>query len=246
MSEDFAELIEKEKVDLIIVFAFSHFLGSRILNFPEIGCFNIHTSLLPKYRGSSPIHYALLNGDQETGVCVQKMVKKMDAGSILHEEKIIINEDDDYETLCSKFHAILPDFTKTFLEKISLGDLSYKQQNEDLVTFAPLIKKTEGLLDANNDDYNGIKNKLRAFKVWPGVFIYINSLRYKILKVIESNEIINTGEIKIKEKRLFVGLRSSSMEIVQIQPPGKRALSAREFINGTNQKEPLIITEQER
>lgn len=245
-SQEFNKFIEKENIDLVIVFAFSHFLGSKILNFPRIGCFNIHTSLLPKYRGSSPIHYALLNGDLETGVCVQRMVKKMDAGSILHEEKILITEDDDYETLCSKFHEILPAFTKIFLEKILNNDLSYKEQNEDFVTFAPLINKTDGLLKPKNDEFTSIKNKLRAFKVWPGVFMYINNLRYKILEVIESKEDINTGEIKVKEKKLFVGLKSTSMEILQIQPPGKRALSAREFINGTNQKEPLIITEQER
>ena len=150
-SEIFFSFLENTNIDLIVVFAFSHFLGKRILEAPKLGCFNIHTSILPKYRGSSPIHYALLNGDKETGITVQKMVKKMDAGDILISHPIKIDENDDFFSLAEKMQREIPEIITSFCQTVSNPPLKYLQQNESEVTYAPLINKEDGLIDPGED-----------------------------------------------------------------------------------------------
>ena len=101
-SEDVLLALESMNIDFFLVLAFAQFLGSRVLSIPKLGCFNIHTSILPKYRGAAPIQYALLNGDSSTGVSIQKMVKEMDAGDLVHFDEVSIDPIDNGETLFNK------------------------------------------------------------------------------------------------------------------------------------------------
>lgn len=244
-SELFFELVSKMEVDLIIVFAFSHFLGKRILDLPKIGCFNIHTSLLPKYRGSSPIHYALLNGDTETGITIQKMVKKMDAGDILVSQKISIEESDDFFSLCKKFHDNLDNSINTFVEKIINHQFDYVIQDENEVSFAPLINKDDGLICFESDNFITVKNKIRALKAWPGVFCHINNQRYKIHEIEKSSKSLNCGAIAYDHKNIYIGLKSDSIILTKLQPPGKKPMNASDFINGLPKGIILAITEND-
>ena len=242
-SEEFIQFCDNTKIDLIIVFAFSNFLGSRILNLPRIGCFNIHTSLLPKYRGSSPIHFSLLNDDKETGVCIQKMVKNMDAGDILLSEKLRIDKNDNYQILSEKFKKIIPGLVKKFINIINSGkSFQYRVQNESEVTYAPLIKKEDGLLKPENDSFDIITNKIRAFSLWPGVFCYINSLRIKIHEIKRSQHLVSTGKLEIIDKSIIIGLRDESIEVLELQPPGKKPVKAADYINGLKEIKNLQLT----
>jgi len=130
------------KPDLFIVLAFSQFLSKEILEIPAIGPFNIHTSLLPKYRGAAPIQYALLNGETKTGVSIQRMVKKMDAGNIIYEHDVIIEKHDNSQTLFEKLKEEAATGLNNFINLVvNNGDLEGKTQDERFASYAPTIKK---------------------------------------------------------------------------------------------------------
>jgi methionyl-tRNA formyltransferase len=143
------EMIKELKsldLDFVVVLAFAQFLGSDMLNMGKLGCFNIHTSVLPKYRGAAPIQYALLNGDTETGVSIQKMVKKMDAGDLVHFHTVAIAPTENGGQLYTrlKFQAALA--MNDLIVKLLDNKVTYTAQDESKVSFAPTLKKEDGLL----------------------------------------------------------------------------------------------------
>ena len=244
-SDEFFEKVKDQKIDLIVVFAFSHFLSSKILEIPQLGSFNVHTSLLPKYRGSSPIHYSLLNGDKETGVTIQKMVKKMDAGDIFISKKIDIFEDDDYISLCKKFEFELPALINDFSHKVSADQIYLTPQDENHATFAPLIRKEQGQINPCSDDFITLKNKLRAFSFWPGVFCFLNHQRFKIHAIELSPKNIPQNDVEISHHGLLIGLKEQTIRLKKIQPPGKKPMSDHDFINGQAKNIELKMTQAE-
>ena len=230
--ESFFDFCEKHEPDLIIVLAFSHFLNERVLNLPSIGCFNIHTSVLPKYRGSSPIHYALLNDDKMTGVSIQKMVKKMDAGDIAHFKEQDIARNDDYISLCDKLSHLSAESIDEFIKLVVEGPLSLAPQDESKVTFSPLIKKEDGRINFKEEASN-IINKLRAYCVWPGCYFYGDGDLFKFSKVkINSERALSPGEVHVTKNELTIGTHSESLDILTIQPPGKPMMDIKSFFNG--------------
>ena len=169
--EEFWTKKAKEEIDLIIVFAFAQFLADRILKLPRLGCFNIHTSLLPKYRGASPIQHALLNGDAETGVSIQKMIKKMDAGDVAVTSIMAIDPTDNASSLHDKLMNEAPRTTNLFIDQIVNDTLSFTTQDEGSVSFAPAISKKDGRVNFTTETFTQIHNRLRAFDPWPGIFL---------------------------------------------------------------------------
>ena len=230
--DEFISFCDREKPDLFIVLAFSHFLSEKILSIPKSGCFNIHTSLLPKYRGSSPIHYALLNGDKTTGVSIQKMVKKMDAGDIAHSIECLIESDEDYLTLSDKLSTLSKKAISEFIHLFKNNTIKYVKQNETNVTFAPLIKKVDGHITFR-ESANEILNKIKAYKAWPGTYFSVDEKSYKFFDV-EISEDINLppGKIKITKTNLYIGTSDKTLSILSMQPPGKPLMKTASFING--------------
>ena len=167
---EFIQQLQNEHFDVFIVFAFAQFLGSKVLSIPKIGPFNIHTSLLPKYRGAAPIQYALINGDKETGVSIQKMVKKMDAGDIAVSHPIQITDSDNQTSLAKKLSIASPTALEKLFSDIKNDSLNFIAQDESRVTFAPSLNKTDGLLDFKNKSANEIVNQVRGLVPWPGCF----------------------------------------------------------------------------
>ncbi|MBT5093526.1 MAG: methionyl-tRNA formyltransferase, partial [Halobacteriovoraceae bacterium] len=181
--EAFLKEAGDQGVDLIIVLAFAQFLGSKMLELPKHGCFNIHTSLLPKYRGAAPIQYALLNGDKQTGVSIQKMVKKMDAGDLVHSSQVKIGEDTTggelYDLLKKEAAISIEPFIKSLIE----GTITYTKQDETQVSLAPTLKKNDGFIDFKNQKVDVIFNQVRALKPWPGTFCFLNNKRLKVINI---------------------------------------------------------------
>jgi len=180
----------KSLPDLFLVVAYGKIIPENIINLPELGSINIHYSLLPKYRGASPVESAILNGDTETGISIQKMEYKMDTGPIIAQEKMEIGPDEKAPDLRKRLIKIggellvkiLPDFVN---EKIKLT-----QQNENEATFCKKIKKEDGLIDLNDD---GIKNynKFRAYATWPRTFFFLGEKRIIITDaVLENNQFV--------------------------------------------------------
>ena len=200
--------------------------------YSKSGCFNIHTSLLPKYRGSSPIHYALLNGDKTTGVSIQKMVKKMDAGDIAHSIECPIEVDEDYLTLSDKLSVLSKKAVSEFIQLFNKETINYIKQNESDVTFAPLIKKTDGHISFKESAIK-ILQKVKAYKAWPGTYFSVNEKNYKFTNLEITEDIkLPPGKIQITKTNLFIGSSDKTLSILNIQPPGKPLMKTASFING--------------
>lgn len=157
--KEIKEELIKLKPFAYVTCAFGQFLPDEILEIPQFGCINIHASLLPKYRGGAPIHWSIINGDDETGVCLMKSVRKMDAGDVYCYRKIKIDNSDTTSVLFKKMNDLVYDIVYLDLEKVFLGDFKPKKQDESKVSFAFNITKENEKLNFNNSSIN-------VFKFW--------------------------------------------------------------------------------
>lgn len=231
-SKELEKMLQPYKADFFVVFAFGMILSEKILKMPEIMAINIHTSLLPKYRGASPIQESLLKGDRETGVSIIKMNKEMDQGDILLIRRIAIEENDNYLTLSQRLAQLSSGLIPFILDDIKEGNLKPIPQNNNLASYCRKITKNDGKIDWNTTALE-IHNKIRAYYVWPIAFTEIGS---KKLKILESNysleENMLPGTFKIQGKILKIGTKEGILlpKIVQIE--GKKEMDINSFING--------------
>ena len=233
--------LEKMNLDFILVLAFAQFLCSRILNLPRLGCFNIHTSILPKYRGAAPIQYALLNGDKTTGVSIQRMVKELDAGDLVHFHEINIS---DFETggqlyTRLKFQAALS--TNTLIELIINNQLNFVKQDPAQVSFAPTLKKEDGFLDFKDSSEEKIHNQIRALDPWPGTYCFLNTQRLKVFAVEKVSMKLGPGETSTEFGQLCIGLKDSVIRLSSIQMEGKKISSDTDLLNGMKNKSTAVV-----
>lgn len=228
-------MIKKADPELILVFAYGMFLTSEVLEYPKFGALNIHPSLLPKYRGSSPIQSTILNGDDETGVSIIKMTDKMDAGPIIAQEKMAISSEDTSETLGLKLANLAKEIIEDALEKW-IESRGAKEQNENEVTFTKMIKKEDGRIDWRKSAAE-IENQIKAFTPWPSSFTFWGKDEKKLVKILEAKtEKIDyakkPGEVFANEKNIFIGTGEGALKIIKIQPEGKNPMTIEEFIAG--------------
>lgn len=235
------EELETLEIDFILVLAFAQFLGSRVLNMPKLGCFNIHTSILPKYRGAAPIQYALLNGDTSTGVSIQKMVKEMDAGDLVHFDELNIAPDENGESLYNRLKDQAALSTKALIEKILDDKLVYVPQDPAGISFAPTLKKEDGFLNFKESDYKKIYNQIRALDPWPGTYCFLNGQRLKVFKIEKLQRNLAPGETSIDHGHLAVGIKDATIRLVSIQLEGKKVCNDTELLNGLKNKGGEII-----
>ncbi|MFT6068708.1 MAG: methionyl-tRNA formyltransferase [Bacteriovoracaceae bacterium] len=241
--ELFKEWLSENEVDLFIVFAFAQFLGSRILEHPKMGCFNIHTSLLPKYRGAAPMQYALFNGDKETGICIQKMVSKMDAGDIAGELKLTIKEEDNLGTLHDQFQLMAPKLLEDFIFKVQSDSLSLIKQDESNVSFAPSIPKDKTVLNFLDNSSLELLNLIRGISPIPAAYCFLNNKRLKVFEGELSEVKLNPGETSVKFNSLLVGTKEGSIRLKTVQIEGKGKCKDNELLNGLkNSFDDFIIT----
>jgi methionyl-tRNA formyltransferase len=208
ITQEFIEEFKKFNIDLSIVVAYGKILPESIINIPKLGTINIHYSLLPKYRGASPLESTLLNGDIITGVSIQQMVFKLDSGPLLKEKKIPIDINDTKDTLRNKLIKLGGDTLCEIIPDIINKNIKSIIQNEDLATFCKKIKKEDGLI---NPDGNPIENwnKYRAFYGWPGIYFFVNQKRIKIISAKYEN---------------------NSFTIERVVPEGKKEISYKDFL----------------
>lgn len=229
-SQNFFEILKE--ADIFIVLAFAQFLGEKVLKIPKLGAFNIHTSLLPKYRGAAPIQYALLNGDSSTGVSIQRMVKKMDAGDIVHSHEVAIFHNETGGQLYTrlKFQSALA--LNDFIYKLQSDDITSIKQDENNVSFAPTLARDDGKLDFKNENFNNLYNKVRALHPWPGTYASYDNKRVKIFKISKAQEKVLPGETLIQDKKIFVGAKDTALRIEELQLEGKKRCFDYEIVNG--------------
>lgn len=239
--EELLKKLESLNIDFFLVLAFAQFLGSRVLNMPKLACFNIHTSILPKYRGAAPIQYALLNGDKSTGVSIQKMVKEMDAGDLVHFHEMPIAETENGGQLYTrlKFQAALS--TNTLITELLNETVKYTPQDTSKVTFAPTLKKEDGHLNFKESSFERIHNQIRALDPWPGTFCFLGSQRLKVLKISKSEKKLSAGNVSTDHGMIVVGTTTDAIRLELVQLEGKKVCSDTELLNGLKNKNIEIV-----
>jgi methionyl-tRNA formyltransferase len=240
--EDFKKTLKEENLDFIVVLAFAQFLGDEMLKMARLGCYNIHTSILPKYRGAAPIQYALWNGDTETGVSIQQMVKKMDAGDLVHFRTVSIGAQETGGQLYAKLKEEAAVAMNDLIQKIIDDKVTFTKQDESQVSFAPTLKKEDGLLKFGEKTTTQILNLIRALDPWPGTYCFLNGKRLKVLKAEKYHSGIGAGKARNDMGSLIVGCTDGTLRLSEIQLEGKKACSDRELLNGI--KTDIIISEK--
>lgn len=223
--------LRTENCELGIVAQYGLIIPKKIIDsFPK-GMINVHGSLLPKYRGASPIQAALVNGEKETGNTIMIMDEKTDHGPILSQSKLAIGTDDTFTILAHKMAAEGVILLLNTLPEWLNGSLKPQEQDESLATFTKLLSKEDGLVDFNktNDE---IYNQYRGLTPWPGIWINWNGKRLKLLKICKSDKTSQVGEVSSEGKKIFIGCSNGSIEILELQLEGKDAMNAAAFLNG--------------
>ncbi len=236
--------LESLSIDFFLVIAFAQFLGSRLLSMPKIAAFNIHTSLLPKYRGAAPIQYALLNGDVETGVSIQRMVKQMDAGDLCLLKPTPIYPYENGGMLFNRLKNLSALAIVELIDQMANDTLKFTPQltneNSSLenhgISFAPEIKKEDGQLHFKTQTAEAIINRMRAFHPWPSVYCFLNGLRLKVHAMELSKLRLKAGEVQFDQWGLNVGTLTESLRLTFIQLEGKKMSSDLEAYNGLKNK----------
>lgn len=231
--KEFIKLIKEIKPDFIVVVAFGKILPKEILEIPKYGTVNIHASLLPKYRGASPIQEALLNGDTETGITIMELNEKLDEGGIYLTKRLKIENIDDAKTLSLKLSMLGALLTPLVLIDIEKGNLKPIPQDNKKTSYCSKIEKEDGEINFTKETAEQIKNKIRAFSIWPNCFTFLNNKRIKILKADTRNKKAHPGEIVfLNKKEIGIGTKSGLLIPKEVQIEGKKVMTIEEFLRG--------------
>ena len=230
------EFIKELNPDMIITCAYGQILSEEILNIPKLGCFNLHGSLLPKYRGGAPIHYAILNGDEKTGITLMYMDKGMDSGDMIAKEEIKIEDNDNIESLTNKLSIIASKMIIKYLPSLIDGTNNRVKQDINKVTFSPIITREDEHLDFNVTAKE-IFNRYRMLSPNPLPNIKIDDIEYKIAecKIVDASGKVST--VVSKDKNLFtIMAKDKGIMVSKIKPIGKNIMNVRDFFNGYHEE----------
>lgn len=234
-SDEMKEILTLD-IDLIITAAYGQYVPTKLLNAPTHRAINVHASLLPKYRGAAPIHYAVLNGDEKTGITIMYMEKEMDAGNIISQREIAINDEDDTGNLFEKLSLVGRDLLMDTLPAIFAGENESIVQNEDEVTFSPMISKEQEKIDWTLTARE-VFNHIRALRPAPGAYTILEDQRFKIwaAEVVEDNTSAEPGTIIFADtKEMYVACGEGSvLSLIEVQPSGKKRMPVANFLAGT-------------
>lgn len=243
--------IEKNSIDLFVVLAYGNLLPTWTLEAPKVGCVNLHASLLPRWRGAAPIQRAIEAGDNSTGVSLQRMVLKLDAGDVLHEKRILIDPHDNSETLSNKLSELSAEVLKEYFTKQFKKTLDGLVQEEALVTYAEKITKDEAIW-APHWRATETHNKVRAFYSWPQVKLHLSSgeiiaLTKTTLDSHYKGEPLAPGQLLIKDGRVFLGCASSeslepALEVLNIKPANRGEVRAWDYLQNHAARDSLTLT----
>lgn len=245
-SLEMAELLTLD-ADLIVTAAYGQFVPTKLLKFPPYKAINVHASLLPKYRGGAPIHYAIWEGETETGVSIMYMEREMDAGDILSQATTPIGFHEDVADLFERLAIVGRDLLLETLPRLFNNEIVPIVQNIEQVTYSPTISKEQEQIDWTQSAMQ-IHNHVRAFRPFPSTYTLWNNVRLKILEgepVDFSSTKVEPGTVvAVENNRLIVQCGEGYYGISSLQPSGKKRLSVPEFLNGIPAS--MIIGQQYR
>ena len=242
IKEDYKYILEKNP-DIIITCAYGQIIPNELIETPKYGAINVHASLLPKLRGGAPIHHAIIDGYKKTGITIMYMSSKMDAGDIISQKEITINEKENVGTLHDKLSKIGTELLKETLPLIFEQKNERIKQNEEEVTFGYNITREEEKIDFNKTAEQ-VYNQIRGLNPFPLAYAILNEEETKIIEAnINEKTIGKVGEItEITKNSIIVKCKDKSIEITKIKPFGKRIMEVKDYLNGIK-KEALINKE---
>jgi methionyl-tRNA formyltransferase len=218
--------------DLMVVAAYGQILPKTVLETPPLGCLNLHASLLPRHRGAAPIHAAILSGDRETGITVMYMDEGLDTGDILLAEPLAIGPDETTGQLHDRLATLAAPCLLRALDLLEQGNAPRVPQDNALATYAPKLKKADGLLDWNQPA-EALSMSIRAMSPWPGAYTHLDGQTLKIHSASVSKNSGPPGEILHAEPGILrVACGSGSLDLHSIQLEGRKRLPAAEFLRG--------------
>ncbi len=223
--------------DIIITCAYGQIIPPKLLEYPKLGCINVHASLLPKYRGGAPIHWCLINGEEKTGITIMYMDKGMDSGDIIKQEEYIIKDSDTVSTLHDKLSQIGSKLLLDTLPSIINKTNNRIKQNENLVTYGYNIKREDERLDFNLTGKE-IINKIRGLNSWPLANFLLNDLEYKVLEAyFIKDKTDKVGMIiDIKKDAIGISCQDGIIYLTKIKPFGKKIMDVKSYLNGIDKK----------
>ncbi len=235
--QSFLEEIANFRADLFVVVSYGKILPREILQMPRLGCINLHASLLPRYRGASPIQAAILHGDTITGNTVQYMSEALDCGDIILQSQVTIDPNDTYPTLSEKLALDGANLLTTAITQIAEGKAQRIPQNEDEATYTKIIKREDGEISFITHTAEEIFRCFRAYQPWPGIFTTYHQAKTPLsvhLTSIEPDE--RDGEVgmilQADKQGLVVACKHHSLRLISLKPAGKKEIDYLGFING--------------
>jgi len=227
------KLLRKISPDLIVVVAYGKLLPPWLLTLPKYGAVNLHASLLPEYRGASPIQSVLLDGKEKTGVTVMKISEELDAGDILSQREVEIYKSDNAKTLHDRLSQIGAELLAETLPLYVEGKIIPQPQDHSKATYCPKITKEMGKIDWQESAVK-IFNKIRAFTPWPSAYTFLEGRRIKITEAepLMEETSFPPGTVIKADKELLVSAGRGILRILKLKPEGKKEITAEEFIRG--------------
>lgn len=235
-NEEFQAQLKALQPDAIIVVGYGRIIPTWMLELPRHGNINVHASLLPKYRGAAPIQWAIANGETVTGITTMLLNEGLDTGDILLQRRMAIENEDTAMTLAPRLATMGADLLVETLHGLEQQKITPVAQDNSQATLAPILTREDGLVDFNRTAEE-IVNRFRGFQPWPGAYTRFRGNGLKLTRIRPSGTVgrIDPGQIRVVEDHLFVlcGKETGSVaELLEVQPEGKKAMTAREFMNG--------------
>lgn len=239
-NEAILSYLQEVNPEIIVVVAYGKLLPEYILNFPKFGCVNMHASLLPKYRGAAPIQWSILCGEKETGITSMYMDKGLDTGDMILRSRVAITEEDTAETLHDKLAASAADLAVKTISCIGDGTAPREKQDNNLSTYAPLLKKELGNILWEKSSRE-ILDTIRGLFPWPGAYSYKDGQLMKIISAKKAEGKGKPGEVITSRGKFVVATGDGAIEITELQLAGKKKMAASAFLAGNPVKEHTVL-----
>ncbi len=235
IKEDFKPILDV-KPDIIITCAYGQIIPAILLDYPKYGCINVHASLLPKYRGGAPIHHALLNGDEKTGITIMYMDEAMDSGDIIEQREYEIKPSDNVGTLHDQLSVLGAELLLDTLPSIVNGTNNRRKQEENLVTYAYNIKREEERIEFQKTGEQ-ILNQIRGLNPWPLANFLLNDTEIKVLSAhFEKESVEDVGKVVVSKTTLGITCQDGVVYLEKIKPFGKKEMLVQDYLNGVDKE----------
>jgi len=234
MGGAFLARLKEINPDIITVMAYGRIIKEDILNLPKYGCINAHASLLPKYRGASPIQWAVIDGEKESGITIMKMSKGLDCGDIIMTEKIVLDPEETAESLAEKMSVIAGPLMIKAMKAIEAGTATYTPQDDSQASYVTVIDKSLGNLDFTKSAQS-LERMMRGLFPWPGSYTFHNGKMIKLFGAQVSDVSLDgnfvPGRVCLKGG-FYIETGMGSLKIIEAQAEGKKRMEAKAFLNG--------------